>query len=188
LPGCNLFSDNPLSDPTPDAIDRSIIGTWTWNDVNDAGFVHIGTDDERNALLITMVEFKNDGKIETTELRGHSTQLASHRYLNLQWIQPQKAQKGYFFVEYKVRGDELEGSFLDAKAFEKAITDGSLKGEVLSPGYILPTVLIHAGQSELRKFILQNEEKLLLDAFKLKKLRLSRNSHAISAAREHIAP
>lgn len=175
LSGCNLFSDNPLSDPAQDAIDSSIIGTWFWNEESDSGYIHIGTDADQKAHLLTMVEFKNDGRIETTEFKGHSTKLSSHRFLNLKWTSPKENDKGYFFMEYTAGPDFLECSFLDAKTFEKAITSGSLKGEVLSPG-IMPTVMIHAGQNELRQFIMQNEKSLIADTVKLKKISLTRDA------------
>lgn len=170
LSGCNLYSDNPLSDPTQETNDSPIIGTWFWNDESDSGFVHIGKDVDRKALIITMVEFKNDGRIETSEFKGHTSKLSSHRFLNLKWTRPQELDKGYFFIEYKVTDDILECSLLDAKIFEKAITTGSLDGEVLSPNGIMPTILIHAGQNELRQYIIQNEKVLIKDSIKLKRI------------------
>jgi hypothetical protein len=174
LSGCNLFSDNPLSDPTQEAVDSSIIGTWFWNDDADTGYVHIGTDEGGKTLLVTMVEFKKDGRVETTEFKGHSTTLASHRFLNLKWTKPQEeTAKGYFFIEYKIAADTFEGAFLDTKTFEKAIAAGTLKGEVLNPGGIIATVLIHASQDDLRKYVSQNVKSLVRDSFKLKKVQLS---------------
>jgi hypothetical protein len=170
LSGCNLFSDNPLSDANQATIDSSIIGTWSWNDDNDSGFLHIGTNPDRKAFLITMVEFKNDGRVETTEFTGHTTKLSSHRYLNLKLIKPKEMDKGYFFVEYKVNADTLECSFLDAKIFEKSIKDGSLKGEVLFPEGIMPTILIHADQNELRQFVIRNAKSLVKDFSKFTKV------------------
>jgi hypothetical protein len=176
LTGCNLFSDNPLSDPNQDAIDSSIIGTWSWHDEDDSGFVHIGTDPARKAFLITMIEFKKDGGVGTTEFKGHTTKLSSHRYLNLKWTNPKEMDKGYFFVEYKVDADILECSLLDGSAFEKAIRDGSLKGEVLNPNGIMPTILLHADQNRLRQYITQNASSLVKNSAKLSKVLPSNNS------------
>ncbi len=174
LSGCNLFSDHPLSDPAKEPVDAALIGTWIWNEDNDSGFVHIGTDAERKSLLITMVEFKNDGRIETTEFKGHTTRLSSQTFLNLKWTKPREMAKGYFFVTYAVKGDELEFSFLDTAVFEKAVRSGTLKGDILSPDRLTTKVVLHASQEELRRYVLQNLKSLTAKPSKLKRLTLPR--------------
>ncbi|HTF99845.1 MAG TPA: hypothetical protein VK654_04555 [Nitrospirota bacterium] len=173
LSGCDLFSDNPLSDPAKESIDSSIIGTWTWYEEGDWGFVHIGTDAAQKQLKITMVEFKAGGKMDTTEFTGHTTKLASHSFLNLRWTRPEDMEKGYFFMEYRIGTNTLEGAFLATEIFEKAIRAGTLKGEIISQG-LARKVLVHAGQEDLRRFVTQNLASLTTNTFRLKKLSLAK--------------
>jgi hypothetical protein len=170
LTGCIPYSDSPLSDQSKEIIDTAIIGTWFWNEESDQGFIHIGRDTDEKTLLITMVEFKNDGRVETSEFRAFTSRISSHRYLNLKWARPKESESGYFFMKYVVTADVFECSFPDHGFIADAVKSGALKGKVLSPGELAPTILIQASQDELRKFFLKNDAVLFKDSSKLKRL------------------
>ena len=167
---CIPYSDNPLTDQTKETLDTSILGTWYWNEESDEGFVHIGKDAGDKTLLITMVEVKKDGNVETSEFRGFTSRLSSHRFLNLKWARPSESETGYFFMKYVVTADFLECSFPDQGVIADAVKSGALKGKVLSPGELAPTIRIYASQDELRKFFLKNDAALFKDSSKLKRL------------------
>jgi hypothetical protein len=170
--GCIPYSDSALSDQSKESLDTSLIGTWFWNEESDQGFVHIGKDSNDKTLLITMVEFKNDGNVETTELRGFTTRLSSQRYLNLSWVRPKESETGYFFMKYNTSKNTLECSFPDIGFISDAVKSGVLKGKVLSPGELFPAIRINADQNDLRDFFLKNDAALFKNTSALKKLAL----------------
>jgi hypothetical protein len=169
---CIPYSDSPLSDQSKEVLDASIIGTWFWNEESDQGYVHIGKDTDDKTLLITMVEFKNDGRVVTTEFRGFTSKLSSQHFLNLAWTRPKESETGYFFMKYGISGGTLECSFPDLGFLADAVKSGALKGKILSPGELMPSIRIHADQTELRNFFLKNDAALFTNSSQLKKLAL----------------
>jgi len=184
LTGCIPYSDNPLSDQSKEALDDSIIGTWFWNEQDDYGFVHIGKDTDDKTLLITMIEFKNAGRIDTTEFKGHTSRLASHRFLNLKWTKPQDWNKGYIFIKYEVIADTLVFSSPDLSVLEKAVRSGALRGEIASSG----DVLIHAGQNELRSYIVVNDKALFANSSTLTRLTLPKPQGQVGSSAKPVDP
>jgi len=63
LLGCVPYSDNPLTNPSEQSIDSSILGTWFWKDGAETGYLHIGIIDEESKLLrLIMLDFDKDGR------------------------------------------------------------------------------------------------------------------------------
>jgi len=78
LGGCVPYSDNPLTDPNKEKIDRAILGTWFWNEESDSGFVHIGLNKESKLLQVIMIEHDKDGTIDVSEFNGHTSSLGNN--------------------------------------------------------------------------------------------------------------
>lgn len=106
--GCIPSSDNPLTKPILGNPGNELIGSWFWKETDETGFLHIGKDQKKELLQITMIAFKKDGEVDTTEFIGHISKLSSNNYLNLKWVKPENFIKGYLFIKYRVIGDDLE--------------------------------------------------------------------------------
>lgn len=172
ISGCIPSSDNPLTGPTLGDPGNELIGSWFSKDTDETGFIHIGKDRKKELLQITMVAFKKDGEVETTEFTGHTSKLSSNNYLNLKWVKSEDSIKGYLFIKYRVSGDKLEYSVIDSQAIIKGIKAGDLKGEVISTGKT-EDIKIHEEQQNLKEYILKNDAALFKgDGVTLKRLRL----------------
>lgn len=170
LASCIPYSDNPLSDPFKEPLDSAIFGAWFWNEENDHGYVHIGIDTDKKTLLVTMIEYKSEGKMEVSDFRGHTTKLGQDRFLNLKWIKPKELYKGYLLVKYDVTADTLTIWLPDLPILDKAVKAKALQGEVLPSG----DVVLHANQAELRDYISKNKAALFPHGSTLKRLVLPR--------------
>ncbi|MBI3600984.1 MAG: hypothetical protein HY097_10150 [Nitrospinae bacterium] len=159
ISGCIPSSDNPLTEPILGNPGNELIGSWFWKDTDETGFLHIGKDQKKEFLNITMVAFKKDGEVEATEFIGHTSKLSSNNYLNLKWVKPENFIKGYLFIKYRVSGDKLEYSIIDSQAIIKGIKSGDLKGEVISKGKT-DDIKIHEEQEKLREYVLKNDADL----------------------------
>jgi hypothetical protein len=171
LSACVIYSENPLSDPATAVVDESLIGTWYWNGDEDMGYIHIGKAGSGREIIISMIKFRKDGSIVPTIYRGHSCQTGKRRYLSLKHLMFEQLDKRYFFVEYEVKGDSIEVALLNNKLIESAIKGGSLKGEIIrNPKDLQYGVVIQAGQGDLQKFIIGNEDKIAVRLFRYAKL------------------
>jgi hypothetical protein len=179
--GCIPYSDTPLTDQAVETPDASLFGTWFWNEASDHGFVHIGKDADNKTLLITMVEYRDDGRVDSTEFKGHTSRVGSLRFMNLKWTKPNESDKGYLLVKYEVSGDTLKCSFPSLTVLKKAVESSALKGEILSSG----DVLIHASQEQLKKYIVKNEKTVYPDSSSLKKLALPKPNKPEQKATDH---
>lgn len=159
LGGCLAYSDNPLTDPNSETIDKGVLGTWFWNEENDRGFVHIGLDKESKLLQVIMIEHDKDGTIDISEFKGHTSSLGNNRYLNLKWVRPADEQTGYLLIKYSTGGKSLTISLADTEVVETAVKEGKLKGEVGKEKYA-PSVSITEEQTKLRKFVLKHDKEL----------------------------
>ena len=178
--GCVPYSDNPLSAPNKEELDSSILGTWFWNDENESGYIHIGLDEESELLRLMMVDFDRDGELEASEFSGHTSSLNGNKYLNLKWVRPVKDEvREYMFLKYTVSLHLLCIALMDKGVVEKAINNGSLKGEVKYDKWS-SSVHITEGQNKLQEFILQKDKELFSEIKCLPKLKLpdKRSEHA----------
>ena len=75
------------------------------------------------------------------------------------------------FLKYTLRSGSLGFAFMDSDVTEKAIKDGTLKGNV-NKGNWFSSVHITEGQKKLQEFILRNDKKLFQEMKYLPKLEL----------------
>ena len=171
LGGCVPYSDNPLTDPNSEKIDTAILGTWFWNEENDSGFIHIGLNKESKLLQMIMIEHNKDGTIDFSEFNGHTSSLGNNKYLNLKWVRPSDAPKGYLLIKYSTEGETLAISLLNAKVIENAIKEGSLKGKMgkRKDAYDLS---ITEEQKKLQQFVLKHDKELFQEKSNLNRLNL----------------
>lgn len=168
--GCLPYADHPLTPPGAQEIDARVLGTWYWNESEENGFVHIGQHKKNGLLQILMVEMDADGEIEVMEFSGHTSQIDDLLILNLQWVQPEEAP-GYFFVRYLPRVDALGIAIMAENPLEKAISDGTLVGEIIKKKWG-DEVHITADAATLRKFVVQNRASLFEEVKFLPRLSL----------------
>lgn len=168
--GCLPDSDNPLTDPVKERLDRSIIGTWFWNEDNESGFIHIGLDEKMKLLRVVMVDIDRNNEIDISEFTGHTSQLAGNRYLNLKWERPKHDENpGYFFVKYKLKQDALGIAIISSEAVRKAIADGGLKGDArMEERFTAPH--ISEQQKKLQEFILRKDAVIFPEMKYLRRL------------------
>ncbi|MBD3789668.1 MAG: hypothetical protein IE885_04780 [Campylobacterales bacterium] len=172
LAGCVPDSDNPLTDPNKEPIDPSILGTWFWADGNETGYIHIGLDEKSKLLKLIMVDFDKDKELEASKFSGHTTSLEGNNYLNLKWVHPlQPDTKGYLCVKYIASSDSLGISLMDSEVVEKAIQNGSLKGNIVKEKWST-SVHITEDQKKLQKFIHLKDKELFPEMNYLQKLKL----------------
>ena len=170
--GCVPYSDNPLTDPSKDQIDSSILGTWFWKDENESGYIHIGLYEKSKLLRLIMLEFDRDGELEASEFSGHTSSLEGNKYLNLKWVRPAQDEiTGYMFIKYMVRSGSLGIAFMDSEVAEKAIKRGSLKGKVKKVNWS-SSIRITEGQKNLQEFILRKDKELFQEIKYFPKLEL----------------
>ena len=169
---CVPYSDNPLTTPSKEQIDSSIVGTWFWKDENESGYIHIGLDKKAKLLRLLMLDFDRDGELEVSEFSGHTSSLEANKYLNLKWVRPAQDEiTGYMFIKYMVSSGSLGIALMDSEVVEKAIKRGLLKGEV-KKGKRSSSIRITEGQKKLQEFILSKDKELFPETKYLLKLQL----------------
>jgi hypothetical protein len=170
--GCIPDSDHPLTAPGKEPADPAILGTWFWKDKNETGYIHIGLDEKSRRLTLTMVDFDEDGAMETSVYSGHTSFLEENKYLNLKWAHPpQDELTGYIFVKYAVGADALGIALMDSEAVEKAIKDGALEGRLKKDKWFF-SVHITEGQKMLQSFVRKHDKRLFPEMKYMKKLTL----------------
>jgi hypothetical protein len=177
ISGCMSYSEHPIAEANKtDKVDVPLLGTWYWKDKSEDGYFHIGLDKETNLLKLMMVEIKKDGKMNTAELVGHTTELAGNKYLNLKWKTPKDDKsKGYMFIKYDIAvdGQKLGLAFADIDIYKDALDQKSLKGELV-PGKWFSSVKITQDSQGIREFIAKGGDKLFPKTKYIKKLRLKK--------------
>jgi hypothetical protein len=176
LVGCVPYSDNPLTDPGEQEIDSLILGTWFWKDDNESGYIHIGVAEESHVLRFVMVVFDKDGGLDTSQFSGHTSSLGENTYLNLC---PANDPGGYMFVKYSVNHETLSISLMDTDPVKKAITNGSLNGEVKKERWS-SSIHITEEKRKLQQFVLRNDEALFPETKHLSKLKIPDNNMNIN--------
>lgn len=172
LLGCVPYSDNPLTDPSEQALDSSIYGSWFWKDENESGYVHIGLDKESHLLRVVMLEFDRNGELNVSEFSAHTSSLEDKAYLNLRWIRPADENPGYLLVKYQVRDERLGISLMDGSAAEKAIKEGLLKGKVGDDNWA-GSIQITEEQGKWQQFVGRNDKELFRETVYLHRLWIS---------------
>ncbi len=172
LTGCIPYSDHPLTKPDKEQIDPALFGTWFWEKDRESAYIHIGVNEETKQIRMIMIEMKKEGRLKSTELKGHNSTLSGNTYLNLKWEDPEDdTSTGYIFLKYKVTSDELGLGFINPEIVEKAIETGSLKGKI-EKGKWLSSLYITEESKKLQKFIIQNDKTLFPEMKFLPKLQL----------------
>ena len=169
---CIPNSENPITDPNPEKIDLSILGTWFWKDENESGYIHIGLDGKTKLLKLVMIDTKSDGELDISEYSGHTSSLGGNSYLNLKWLRPEEFKtNGYFFVKYTISQSSLGIALIDSGFVVKAIEGRSLKGK-LGKDKFFTSIYITEGQKKIQQFILNNDKALFPEIKYLPKLKL----------------
>ena len=169
---CIPDSENPITDPNPEKIDLSILGTWFWKDENESGYIHIGLDGKTKLLKLVMIDTKSDGELDISEYSGHTSSLGGNSYLNLKWLRPEEFKtNGYFFVKYTISQSSLGIALIDSGFVVKAIEGRSLKGK-LGKDKFFTSIYITEGQKKIQQFILNNDKALFPEIKYLPKLKL----------------
>lgn len=172
LLSCVPYSENPLSEPDPEKIDLSILGTWFWKDENESGYIHIGLDEKSKLLKLVMIDFKSDRELDISEFFGHTSSMEGKNYLNLKWIRPTESKmNGYIFVKYIVDQESLGIALMNSEVVVSAIEGGSLQGKVEKDKFF-SSIHITEGQKKLQQFILHNDKALFPEIKHLPKLKL----------------
>jgi hypothetical protein len=169
--GCVVYSDNPLTDPGEQDIDSSIIGTWFWREKNETGYLHIGLDEDLKALRIVMVDFDEDGELDTSQFAGHTSSLGENKYLNLF---PSNDPGGYMLVKYSVNKNTFGIAMMSTDAVKEAINSGLLSGEVRKDKWS-SSIRITEEKKRLQQFIIRNDKTLFPETKYLEKLHTAGN-------------
>lgn len=171
LTACVPYSNLPLTPPDKDAIDPSVLGTWFWNEAQEAGYIHIGLDERSGLLRVMMLSFDGEMELDVSEFSGHTSTVSGNRYLNLRWVRPAEEDSGYLFIKYDAKGDKLGIALMDSDAVETAIERGSLQGEVKKANWT-STVRITAAETDLQQFVLRHDKELFPEMKYLPRLHL----------------
>jgi hypothetical protein len=173
--GCLPYSDNPLSDPFKEPLDRSICGTWFARDKEEVVYLHIGEDFESKLLRVIMIDVHGDQNMDVSQLIGHTTEIGGNKYLNLQWARPSSEPAGFMFVKYTSDGDRLGIWVSNTSVLTDAVKKGRLKGSVDGKSSYAD-VRITENQDGLRRFVTVNDNELFDEMHFLKRLRLPDSS------------
>ena len=168
---CVPYSDNPLTAPGVQDIDKSICGTWFWRDGDEQGYVHIGLDDESKLLRIVMLELGKGGQLDLSEYSAHTSLLGNNRYLNLKPLRAAGSDNGYIFVKYATSAEFLDISLMDINFVEKAVRDGLIKG-ALSEKAMYSSAHITDTSRNLQSFFLKYDRDMFKEKKRLHKLNL----------------
>lgn len=160
LVGCIPSSDNPLTKPNKNKIDKSIVGTWIMQDKGQVGYLHIGIDRNTKLFKIIMVNIDKKNKLNMQELSGYNSILDNQHYLNIKFgDKSNKKESGYIFIKYTISSNELKIWLINSEAVKKAIISKSLKGTTSKDDW-LSTPHITESQHKLQKFIVKNNKLL----------------------------
>lgn len=168
LGGCVIKSKEPLTQIGSEKLDRSVIGTWYWNDPNETGYVHIGLDSEKRYKVV-MIEINDSGDIKTREFLAHSSALKTGKYLNVVSLE-KNSSSAYLFIKYEVTEEGLSLSLPDSSVFEEAVASKDLKGDVVK-GKRKDIVLVDSS-TNLTKFVIDNDGELFPDSNLLRRVKL----------------
>ena len=158
MAACVPDSKNPLTAFDRGAMDASVYGTWSWKDDEESGYLHFGRE-ETGMLQLMMVELNSNGRINVTQMRGHTSQLGDSRYLNLKFV-PADADLGeYIIMKYEISEKGLGLSFMDPSVIEKAIVDNALAGRVEQKGHASSVHLLERSK-KLQQFVRENDKRL----------------------------
>ena len=170
--GCIPYADHPLTAPDREKIDAAILGTWFWKEKDEAGYIHMGLNEQSGLLRVVMAELKTNGVVEISELGGHTSFVKENTYLNLKWVSPAESKfDGYMIVKYKATPDALGIGLMDNEVVEKAIEAGELNGNV-KKGKWFSTIRITENPKKFQEFVLKSDKELFPEMKFLKKLNL----------------
>lgn len=142
LPSC-VESIHPLSKVDDAQVDEQLYGTWQRLDPNGTReFVHVGRDAAAGGdwhlpaglmrYYSVQVDTTTHGLQVPQGYQFYYTQVGDDRIAN--WISPAAPERGkpetYFFVKYRVVGDELSVWIMDPEETARAIEAGRLEGRV----------------------------------------------------------
>lgn len=171
ITACVPDSKNPLTGFDRDALDASIYGTWYWKDERESGYLHFGQEKGTGQLQLMMVELDSSGKIDVTQLHGHTSLLGESRYLNLKLVPPEDGISEYIFLKYAISEKGLGLAFMDPSVIEKAIADNVLAGRVEKGGHF-SSVHLSETSSKLQEFVRENDQALFFEMKYLPRLAL----------------
>jgi hypothetical protein len=168
--GCITYSDNPLTDPLKEPLDRSICGTWFAKDNDEVVYLHIGMDFESKLLRLTMIDFHLDGgQMEVSDFIGHTTAVGGSKYLNVRYVHPSSESSGYLFVKYQLENNQLGISLSENDVLTEAVKRGLLKG-IVGEQKMFADVHITEDQDKLLKFVMANDKELFKEMHFLHRL------------------
>jgi hypothetical protein len=170
--GCVPYSDQPLSAPGEQNLDNRLYGTWYSKDEKETAFYHFGSNAKTGLLDIMMVDMRDNGEVEYSELVGHNTGIDGASYLNLKWVKPEEGSEGYLFVKYTIDEKGLGICIIDMNVVEKAIAAGEIKGEIIKEG-TSSSVRIKDEPENLRTFVKKRDQELFPEMQYMSKLQAS---------------
>lgn len=169
ISACVPQSKNPLTGFDRDAMDTSVFGTWFWKDERHSGYLHIGQEKESGLLVLMMVKLDSSGKIDVTQLQGHTSLLGELRYLNLKLVAPIDGISGYIFLKYVIEDEGLGLVFMDPSIIKKAIEDKELDGRVELEDRT-SSVHLTETSNKLQQFVVEHDQELFSEMNYLSRL------------------
>ena len=175
MSACVPDSKNPLTAFDRDVMDASVYGTWFWKDELETGYLHFGRERESGLLQLMMVDLDNSGRINVTQMRGHTSQFGGNRYLNLKFVPPDEDIGEYILMKYEITEKGLGLAFMDPSVIEKAIEDNVLAGRVEREGHV-SSVHLTDTSNKLQQFVRKNDQALFPEMKFLPRLVLPQGS------------
>lgn len=145
---CEVLLINPLSDPSRDKRDESLLGRWVKEDAETRDRYIQFTAGAGQELNVSVFGEENEEK--NPVFRALTTNIGDHHYLSLYSTDPDKVE-GYLLARYEVKGDKMSVWILDSKKVQAAIEQKRLKGEV-GQG-VAPSVMITDTADKVRSLI-----------------------------------
>jgi hypothetical protein len=164
LQGCLVDSKHPIAEPSADAIDPDLLGSWGAMGEEGAIFVHVfqPKDSVPGAVEILAIGFETDKSGSVDRYCGHLSWIGDRRFINL--VGPvedcgKAAGEPYFFVAYERSVDNvLSVRLMKEDAVRTAIQSGKLAGEKDAGGGAAANIT--AEPDAIRAFILANGDSL----------------------------
>jgi hypothetical protein len=179
LQGCLVDSRNPIAEPSADATDPEILGSWGATGEDGAIFVHVfqPKDSVPGAVEVLAIGFETDKSGSLDRYCGHLSRIQNQRFINL--VGPvedcgKTAGEPYFFVAYERSADNLLSvKLMKEDAVKAAVRSGKLAGEKdVDAG---ASAHITAESDAIRAFILAVGESLWDTALTLRRVEAPRN-------------
>lgn len=126
--GC-YDSENPISKPQKEAIDKRLFGTWYWKKGKKSGFLHIGHTGHEPSLRIITIDFSSSGRLKGEEYRAHGSVVDGVRYVNIHRPIKKSGKTHYILIKYEIADGKLKYYKLDSTPVLRDIKAGKISGD-----------------------------------------------------------